>query len=445
MSFWHWPVQGSARRLKLLWILSLFFLYPKIGQAQTPQAKQELTAGEVGGTEEEIYRVYKSFKPIDDEEWKSLVSGSGKNSWTVTAGDNLWNLSEIFFGEGHYWSKVWSYNENLTNPHLIRVGQQIQFFMGSIKEPPSVEIVDSKEVVDQKEAPMQDPSPKEGEVMGEVSIPPPREQVRPVQKIPDVFRKSKAISADRYGIKGVSMDLRPPAKPQHPIMVDTFIYDESVSNYPGRIGYVLESEDSKELLGLNDILYIQSEESLKLGEELTVMDEKYSINKGFIFASSSVIGYLARVRVTDILDDNRYRVEVFHSYGDVRRGAWVCRERVSTFSNNYQGRFSEIQLRILGGGTEKGSQIFGQNDVIFLNGGTEQGLKEGDILGIYSVRKNRYRRVKVRMAPNPIAHIKVFRVESQVASAFVLDSKDAILVGDQTGPPMLARQATSGF
>ena len=431
----------------MLWILCLFFLDPKTGLAQAPQAKHELGLDQsallAGRTEEQIYHVYKNLKPIDDGQWMGLVSGSGKNSWTVTPGDNLWNLSEVFFGEGHYWSKVWSYNENLTNPHLIRVGQQIQFFIGSVKQPPSVEIVDNKEGADPKEPPKGLPSEQEEEV-GAVSIPPPRKPIRPVQKIPDVFRKSKGISVAQYGIKGLSIDLRPPSKPQYPMMVDTFIYDENVDDYPGRIGYVLESEESRQLLGLSDSLYIQSEEDLKLGEELTVMDERYSIKKGFIFSYSSVIGYLARVRVTNILGENRYRVEVFRSYGDVRRGAWVCRERISTFSNNYQGRFSKIELKILGGGTEEGSQIFGQNDVIFLNGGEQQGLKKGDILGIYSVRRNRNRRVRVKVAPNPIAHIKVFRVESQVASAFVLDSNDAILVGDQTGPPMLAR-TTSGF
>ena len=46
---------------------------------------------------------------------------------TVKEGDTLWDLSERELGSPWYWPKVWSYNPQIDNPHMIYPGNTIRF------------------------------------------------------------------------------------------------------------------------------------------------------------------------------------------------------------------------------------------------------------------------------------------------------------------------------
>jgi len=47
---------------------------------------------------------------------------------TVVDGDTLWDLSQSYLGSPWYWPKVWSYNPEVENPHLIYPGNQVRLF-----------------------------------------------------------------------------------------------------------------------------------------------------------------------------------------------------------------------------------------------------------------------------------------------------------------------------
>ncbi len=400
--------------------------------------------------EEKIHNIYKSSysQEVPDDLWSQYVNNAGTRSYQVAEGDNLWTLSEVFFGDGHYWSKIWSYNEKLTNPHLILVGQKILFFTGSVEQPPSLSIENKKEgpseeiqLSDGEENPF--PTENNIAIMPQISIPPPKEKVTPVRPIPPAFKDSSQYDISKFDGQKLQMNMHSSIDHIFSIFVEAFLYDEGAKNYPKKIGRVLESEESKSLLGLNDFIYIESEESLNIGEELTVMDENYVV-KGLILSFGSVINYLGRITIINPLGDNRYRAEVSQSFGEIKSGAWISRESIPSFFNDYRGQHSDIELDVIGGGgVDKEVTIFSQNDILFLNGGSEQGLKQGDILGIYSKRNKRYKNTRVKISPIPIAHVKVFNTSKTVASAFVLDSSEAILMGDKTGNPTFLAKSDS--
>jgi nucleoid-associated protein YgaU len=79
--------------------------------------------------EERMHEIYKTSysTEVSDELWDGYLNNMSLRTYNVTAGDTLWDLSLVFFGDGNYWSKIWSYNQTLTNPHLISVGQEISF------------------------------------------------------------------------------------------------------------------------------------------------------------------------------------------------------------------------------------------------------------------------------------------------------------------------------
>lgn len=60
--------------------------------------------------------------------------------YTVQTGDTLWEISSAFLGNAFYWPRLWSINDYITNPHWIYPGNRIVFRMGTLLDPPSVEL-----------------------------------------------------------------------------------------------------------------------------------------------------------------------------------------------------------------------------------------------------------------------------------------------------------------
>lgn len=50
---------------------------------------------------------------------------SGERTYVVEAGDTLWSIAEGLYDEPWYWPSLWSYNPQITNPHLIYPGDFI--------------------------------------------------------------------------------------------------------------------------------------------------------------------------------------------------------------------------------------------------------------------------------------------------------------------------------
>lgn len=58
---------------------------------------------------------------------------------TVVRGDTLWDLCEEYYGDAELWPKLWQMNPFITNPHLLRPGDEIKLLEGvALKKQPEV-------------------------------------------------------------------------------------------------------------------------------------------------------------------------------------------------------------------------------------------------------------------------------------------------------------------
>ncbi len=106
------------------------------------KAGAEFDSGTNKTLEKRLHNIYVSHynRPVLDSDWFKILEAVEVQKHTVQAGDTLWGISKVYFGDGNYWSKLWSVNKGITNPHLIFVGDVIRFTTGSFESTPGIDI-----------------------------------------------------------------------------------------------------------------------------------------------------------------------------------------------------------------------------------------------------------------------------------------------------------------
>lgn len=77
---------------------------------------------------------------ISHDEWNEIAASAETGRYTVQRGDWLWKIARRLFGSGFYYSKIWSLNPQITNPHEIEPGMVLLFSTGDPDEMPNVAV-----------------------------------------------------------------------------------------------------------------------------------------------------------------------------------------------------------------------------------------------------------------------------------------------------------------
>ncbi len=83
--------------------------------------------------ESKFYSIYKTYhsQQMSVNEWQELIRQKSVNIYTMQKGDNLWDISRMLFDNSNHWPKLWSVNADLSNPHRVSIGYELQVIMGS--------------------------------------------------------------------------------------------------------------------------------------------------------------------------------------------------------------------------------------------------------------------------------------------------------------------------
>ncbi|MBC7427139.1 MAG: LysM peptidoglycan-binding domain-containing protein [Bacteriovorax sp.] len=82
---------------------------------------------------------------ITPKEWDDLAIKAKLDKYEVQKGDYLWKISKNLFGSGFYYSKIWSLNPQITNPHEIEPGTILAFDTGDADSFPKVQVGEFKD------------------------------------------------------------------------------------------------------------------------------------------------------------------------------------------------------------------------------------------------------------------------------------------------------------
>lgn len=105
-----------------------------------PVEIKDITIFDTGAEEKKLLELAKFVeKKIPKDEWNEIAAASKTDRYVVQDGDWLWKISQRLFGSGFYYSKIWSMNPQITNPHEIEPGQVLVFDTGSSQDFPQIQ------------------------------------------------------------------------------------------------------------------------------------------------------------------------------------------------------------------------------------------------------------------------------------------------------------------
>ncbi|MBC96682.1 MAG: hypothetical protein CME63_02970 [Halobacteriovoraceae bacterium] len=96
---------------------------------------------DVGAEEKELLELSKFVEgKIPAKEWDEISAAAQLDKYVIQKGDWLWKISQKLFGSGFYYSKIWSLNPQITNPHEIEPGMTLIFSTGDTETMPEVSL-----------------------------------------------------------------------------------------------------------------------------------------------------------------------------------------------------------------------------------------------------------------------------------------------------------------
>ncbi len=370
----------------------------------------------------QIFQKYNS-QPTTDEKWNQVFTDEKPRIYTVLKKDTLWDVSKVLFADPNFWPKIWSFNTSeILNPHEIRPGWQISFSPGTLSAPPQMSAlakstllteVDRVKVYDVKSL---------VEFEG-VKIPPPL-ITRPVAEIPPSipFYSNAPIIKDR--VEFIESDQSELTKVP-PIPLPVIAFDQR----PEVVGEVVELEDGSKLATDTRDIYIKLEEGMGPGTYTTIKKIDKS-RYGYIAV------YGAEVEAFQKINDgeNIYRAKLKKMINVAEIEDQLVAGSIPIADVAETKLASEAPLlRIVGGYRSPTDSVFSAYSIVFLNGGTEQGLKAGETLKLYQDPKIRFESSRIKKAFRQVGLVKILRTEANVSTAYILSSKSELREGDFAG------------
>lgn len=248
---------------------------------------------------------------------ETVTRGTNTNVHVVRKGDTLWDICDSYFQNPYQWPRIWSYNPQIQNPHWIYPGDRVLLKQGA--EPTTQALV------------MSGKAPATASLVG----------------------RKKELPKNTIFLRN-----------------EGYIDDEQPA-----WGSIAGAREDKMFLSNYDELYLKIEKNHepKVGQELTIYRPIRNVGKGKLVAiqgTATIDRYdekehIARARITETLDV----IERGAQIGPVERSFEVVppvRDEV------------DVDAKIVGSIVPQ--ELYGQNQVLFIDKGEESGLVPGNRL-----------------------------------------------------------------
>ncbi len=382
----------------------------------------------------DIYLHYNSQRTPDDK-WKDISGKESAEQYEIRRGDNLWNISKTFFGDGNYWPKVWSLNGAITNPHDINPKDTIKFVEGDEENPPDISISDNGSA-------NEDQSGQTSENPEQPELPPPSVVSRPVVKhlppsLPEWQDLTQLGHYDELGMEFVKRKILE-IKDQIPLV--SYIAEAP----PDSHGRIAEIETGNRIASSYQYVYVRMKPGEgQVGETLLAVANRGRVQsvdpaiKGFLGYAVDILGEVQLIEQVRSKNEQKlgpmFRALVLRIVNPVSVGADLVQGHIENVLMSEAGPRSSVVAQIVGGSFFNKRQVYGNESVAYLNRGENDGLKVGDILPIRANRSVRNSNTQVLEDVRPIGWLRVVKTTPHFATALVVRAWSDVLTGDLTG------------
>lgn len=296
---------------------------------------------------------------------------------TVVKGDTLWDICEAYYGNPFLWPKLWEMNSFVTNPHLLKPGDTITLLKGVPlrKQPPPPQIKPAA-VVPEKKA--------------------------PVPKGVDI---SSLTDIEAIGMLGPGS-----AEPDGRIIGDE---KEGVTLSEGDLVYVLFSAGRA---GGPGDLYTVCRKSSSLKDPLNQEPVGVTYN------------YLAKIELIQPIDNQPgvWSARLLRGYREVTREDLVFVHQPLSACVQPLPTNREISSRIVA--VKENRDMIGQNSVVYLNQGYNQGIERGNLFDIVIPNEDA-RGTRIALPDILVGHLLIVESLPGTAAGLVIDARKEVAKG----------------
>ena len=395
---------------------------------------------DVGTTEKELLRLSRFVEGrIPDNEWNEIAAKGQTDRYIVQEGDWLWKISQRLFGSGFYYSKIWSLNPQITNPHEIEPGLVLLFNTGNPSTMPQVALgTFDQDLPGALDTPHPWPSQRERLIKGGIHF----EYTTGVTH-EDLDAAARALTSDEHKKytpiipeylrkKSAGESLATP--PQDFFQVQqaeipslfpsTFITTNALED----VGFIDSFKDEKILAGEYDLVFVRFLPSVIVnpGDIFSVYTSEGTINTEITDRRGQRYNIVAKLKTVKQIDDV-WECRATQFYGMLKREDRITSyiPPVSMASKVFSPRIIEAAII----GSEKNMTTLSGGDIIYADRGRLDGVEVGTVFSIYDFFD---RGTGKRITPSPTYRIGEFiaiSVTDNFSTAIVSEATDVIEVG----------------
>jgi len=354
------------------------------------------------------------------ENWEQLLRAANvETRYEVKSGDNLYDISDILFGDAHYWPKVWSLNSGLTNPHIIEEGQIIYFDSGSVVRPPSISLATKQEGAYLVAESLKEPIiPKKLAKTHLKELP---------RSLPQLFSSKKTKMQESLALDKINVGKRFVLEQQESVL----LYTEISSQSPKSVGVIEATENDSNFAKIGELVVLNLNSSVSVGEKLSVFNSLATKN---VFA---VTNWLGEVRVLKPAGKSgrKYKAIITQANHEIVKGSKLSFQTLKNFE--YKGPdenpvMSSKPMKILGGEGVMGRTLFNEGDLVYLDKGERDGVSVGDVYLIERSLKSFYSFSNAKDIPGSSSFVKVVSLDKGYSTGILYNMTNITSSGLET-------------
>lgn len=409
---------------------------------------------EIGDEEKKLVELSKFVESkIPENEWQEIAGDSKLDKYVVQEGDWLWKIAQQLFGSGFYYSKIWSLNPQITNPHEIEPGMVLVFNSGDSDQLPEVKLgvfednplqaddvraqkkfFDFKDFGDNTKPEWIDERAnlkRKGTFFQYISEETYDDLVSiGKNQLVTEYRNYEPPATDisieepgeNYDEDGFDKNSRITFNIKEGYFLNTFLTTNIVQD----LGEIVASDSERTFLQKYERIYLDFDESVKVkpGDKFSVYLPEGKVKHQISDRSGFRYTIAAQVRAIKKIND-KWEAEVFEISGLVRRGSrlTVYTPKIAKISQTFNRR--NIEAALIGSfRPTAGGLSFG--DVVYLDRGRADGVEMGNVFEIYNFFDPATGRRITRDPTYKIGEVTVITLSDNFATALITNSIDAI-------------------